>query len=169
MSEFTLTPSESDIRTYRSLTASLWNLLHAGTEVTAAIDACCTAILQFVRELILSQMKIQKADGAHNLVIFNRFIALVNEHCEEHRDMPFYADAVGLTKQHLSTVITAASGRTASSWIDETLLSRIKTLLRHSDLTSAEIADRLNFPAPSHFARFFKRLTGMTPQAYRNG
>ena len=63
----------------------------------------------------------------------------------------------------------AASGRTASSWIDEALLSRIKILLRHSDLTSTEISDRLNFPASSHFARFFKRMTGITPQEYRKG
>ena len=33
--------------------------------------------------------------------------------------------------------------------------------------TCAEISDRLNFPAPSNFTRFFKRLTGLTPQAYR--
>jgi len=30
-----------------------------------------------------------------------------------------------------------------------------------------EIADRLHFPNPSFFSKFFKRETGMTPAEYR--
>ncbi len=167
MSEFTLTLCEEDSSAYLGLTAGLWRLIHARTKAPAAINACCTAILRFVHELTLSRVKVQNTEGSRNIVIFNRFIALVNERCDERRDMPFYADAIGLTKQHLSSIITATSGRTASSWIAEAILSRIKILLRHSDLTSAEISDRLNFSAPSHFARFFKHMTGMTPQEYK--
>ena len=167
MRDFILKTS-GDIRSvYRSLLDSLWGLLHTEICTEAAVDACVMALLQFVREMTLSQMRIQKAEGTHNLVLFNRFIDLVNEYCDEHREVSFYADAIGLTKQYLGSVITAASGKTASTWIDEALLSRIKILLIHSDLTSAEISERLSFPAPSHFARFFKRLTGLTPKEYR--
>ena len=167
MRDFVLRPSGEIFSAFRSLLDSLWELLHCGLHADDAVDACICAILQAVREITLSQMPVQKAEGTRNLVLFNRFIDLVNEHCEEHRDLAYYADVIGLSKQHLGSVVRVTSGRTASSWIDEALLSRMMILLRHSDLTSAEISDRLNFPAPSHFARFFKRLTGMTPKAYR--
>ena len=167
MEDFTIRTSDADRAVFCSLSDSLWALLHAGTLSDEAIRACCESILQYLRALILFQQSRPNVGQTRSLSVFNQFIALINVHCEQHHDVEFYAGEIGLSREHLSKTISAQSGKTASSWIDEALLSRIKILLRHSDLTSAEISDRLNFPAPSHFARFFKRLTGMTPKEYR--
>ena len=35
------------------------------------------------------------------------------------------------------------------------------------DLKNYQISDELNFPNPSFFCKFFKRMTGMTPQEYQ--
>ena len=53
--------------------------------------------------------------------------------------------------------------------IDDAIITRIKVALRHSDKTVSEIADEMCFPNPSFFCKYFKRLTGMTTQAYRAG
>jgi AraC-like DNA-binding protein len=39
--------------------------------------------------------------------------------------------------------------------------------LLHTELPVAEIADRLGFSDASYFVRFFKRLAGTTPRAFR--
>ena len=43
-----------------------------------------------------------------------------------------------------------------------------KERLEHKGVTVNQIADELNFPNPSFFSKFFKRMTGMTPGEYRN-
>lgn len=40
-------------------------------------------------------------------------------------------------------------------------------MLKHSNLLVYEISDELNFANPSFFSKFFKRLTGMSPQEYQ--
>ncbi len=99
--------------------------------------------------------------------IFDRFIQLVNRHCREQRRLTFYADKLCLTERYLGTVVRQTSGITAKEWIDKAVITSAKVLLRHGDLPIVEISDRLHFATPSFFCKYFKRLTGCTPQEYR--
>ena len=53
-------------------------------------------------------------------------------------------------------------------WIQRTTATEAKPLLKHSDMMICEISERLNFPEPTAFNRYFKKQTGVTPLAYRN-
>lgn len=99
--------------------------------------------------------------------IFDRFLQLVNEHCGEQHHIAFYADKVCLTERYLSTVVRQTSGITAKEWIDKAIITKAKVMLRHSNKSVAQIADNLHFPTDSFFCKYFKRLTGCTPQEYR--
>ena len=99
--------------------------------------------------------------------IFDRFLRLVNEHCGEQHHIAFYADKVCLTERYLSTVVRQTSGITAKEWIDKAIITKAKVMLRHSNKSVAQIADNLHFPTDSFFCKYFKRLTGCTPQEYR--
>lgn len=52
-------------------------------------------------------------------------------------------------------------------WVNQAVVLEAKVLLKHSDLLTYQIADELHFPNPSFFSKFFKRMTGMTPQEYQ--
>ncbi|PQA59912.1 helix-turn-helix domain-containing protein [Siphonobacter curvatus] len=73
-----------------------------------------------------------------------------------------------LTPSHLNFLIKKYTGHTALYHINEKILLEAKSLLTHTDLQVSEIADLLQFNEAAYFNRFFKKMTGMTPTAYRD-
>ena len=61
------------------------------------------------------------------------------------------------------------TGRTVMDYINQMLLMEASWLLRNTDETTVQIADRLHFSSQASFCRFFTRLKGLSPKAYRNG
>lgn len=100
--------------------------------------------------------------------LFLRFIRLISKHFNEHRDIAFYADQLCITPTYLSRIVRQVSGRTVIDYIEQMLLMEATWLLLTSNLSVAQIADRLHFAETTTFARFFKRLKGCTPKEYRN-
>lgn len=98
---------------------------------------------------------------------FGKFKKLVNEHCCQHRTIPFYADLLALTPHYLSTLIAKVSGQSVMYWINRATLIQAKALLKSNDMLVCEVAERLNFPSQSAFGSFFKRETGMSPSEYQ--
>ncbi len=115
--------------------------------------------------------KEQPTPSAHRSAndIFDRFLQLVNTHSKQERQLAFYAEKICVTERYLGTVIRQTSGITAKEWIDKAVINNAKVMLRHGNKQIAEIAEALCFPNPSFFCKYFKRLTGCTPQAYRQG
>lgn len=101
--------------------------------------------------------------------IFDRFLQLVNKHSQHERQLAFYAEKICVTERYLGTVIRQTSGITAKEWIDKAVVNYAKVMLRHSNKQITEISEALHFPNPSFFCKYFRRLTGSTPQAYRQG
>lgn len=99
--------------------------------------------------------------------VFTQFISLVNEHAALQHNLGFYADRLCLTTRYMSAEIKEISGRSAKEWIDEALVSAVKVALCHTDKPLKQIVSEMNFPNTSFFGKFFKRLTGTTPQQYR--
>lgn len=132
-------------------------------------------VVQHLITSLLYNFQYLQADCLHNELfhpsrheeLFRRFITLVNEHCKTQRTTAFYADRLCLSPRYLSTVIRNISGRTVIEWVNQAVALEAKVLLKHSDLLTYQIADELNFPNPSFFSKFFKRMTGMTPQEYQ--
>lgn len=100
---------------------------------------------------------------------FLRFQNLVNEYCEQEREVAFYADKLCVTPKYLSEICRKVSNLSASEWISYYTRGVIVKMLDDSSLTLTEISDRMNFYNLSHFSRFVKRTLGMSPSEYRQG
>lgn len=100
--------------------------------------------------------------------IFKEFIALLQEDYSAHRDVSYYADKLYITPKYLSTAVKKASGKSPSDWINEYVAIAAKAMLSSSAQSIDEISLRLNFDSLSLFGKFFKRVTGLSPRAYRN-
>lgn len=100
--------------------------------------------------------------------LFQRFVALVHEHCTEQREVAFYVDRLCISTRYLSTIIRSVAHSTAKEFIDRSVVLEIKMLLGSTELSVQEIAYRLHFPDQSYLGRFFKKHTGMSPTEFRN-
>ena len=78
------------------------------------------------------------------------------------------AEQLRLSPQHLNSISRKVSGKSASELISEQVILEAKRYLLHSDKNVSEIAFSLNFSDPSHFVKYFKKLAGKTPQAFRS-
>lgn len=99
--------------------------------------------------------------------IFDRFISMINERGQSHRDVAYYASRLCISSRYLCSIVREVASEQPKEIIDRHLVMEIKLLLTFSDLSIQQIADRLEFPDQSYMGRFFRRATGMSPLAYR--
>lgn len=99
--------------------------------------------------------------------ICERFIALASEHFREHRDIGFYADKLCVTNKYLSVLLKQETGMTAHEWIEKYVVLYAKGCLSSTSMTIQEISADLDFPSQSVFGKYFKRVEGLSPKAYR--
>ncbi len=100
--------------------------------------------------------------------IFKNFLSLLRENYSSHREVSYYADKLCVTSKYLSSVVKEVSGKSPSDWVDEYVVTAAKAMLSSSNQSIDEISLRLNFASLALFGKFFKRVTGLSPRAYRN-
>ena len=100
--------------------------------------------------------------------LFADFIALVNQHAPQQHHINFYAERLFLSPRYMSTLVKKVSGRAAKEWIDDAIVAHIKIELKHSQKQVGQIADEMNFANTAFFCKYFRRMTGMSPSAYRS-
>lgn len=75
--------------------------------------------------------------------------------------------AVGYSRAYIFKEFKRTTGKTVMAYFTELKIERAKKYLREDELTVKQIAERLSFDTPNYFSKAFKRLTGMTPIAYK--
>ncbi|MBR1462782.1 MAG: AraC family transcriptional regulator [Prevotella sp.] len=165
--DFQIKASQSDLDTTVQILDTLWHLVRQkGYNRQTAASLIAAQMHHY--DGIMRQYANREPDSRNReQTIFDRFIYLVNQYAPMQHHIKFYADKMCLTERYLGTVVRQASGTTAKEWIDRALTTRIEVELRHSDKTIARIAKEMNFPNPSFFCKYFKRMTNTTPFDYR--
>jgi AraC family transcriptional activator of pobA len=92
---------------------------------------------------------------------------LLDQHFHQQRQLGFYAEKLAMTPDRLNDIVKRSTGVTAGHLIRQRVLTEAKRQLVFTNVAIHEIAYDLGFSDPSHFARFFRKQTGTTPQAFR--
>lgn len=100
--------------------------------------------------------------------LLDKFMELLKLNHKRQRDLQFYADKMFISIKHLSSTVKAATGKTASKWIEDYVIIESKALLRSTEMSISQIADEMGFGDQSLFGKYFKRVTGMSPKEYRS-
>ncbi len=109
---------------------------------------------------------LQGNSNSRQYTMYCRFLALLNKHANEQRNVYYYANLMGISSKYLSFVCLSYSQKNASKWIDEAVIQKAKALIIVHRYSFSDTSNALHFPTVSSFSRFFKRVTGMTPKAY---
>ncbi len=96
-----------------------------------------------------------------------RYLALVEQHHREHRPLPFYAEALGVTADHLSRTCRTVARQSALQMLHDRLMLEARRLLAYTPMPVAEVARQLGYDDAAYFSKFFTRHVGNTPSEYR--
>lgn len=96
-----------------------------------------------------------------------KFWNLVGKHCQQHRDVAFYANQLNITPYYLSQITKDFLNDAPKDLINRQVLLEIKSLLVSTEMSIKEIAEELHFNDPSYLCRYFKRQTGVSLSQYR--
>lgn len=164
---FVLHLTDTQRQFIETLHTLLWQTVHDHEMSPQVVLRVVSTIMTYVDHLYALSEKEHTAKRSHEEEIFDRFIALVNQYDPREHKLEFYADKIFLSPRYLDSIVKKISGYTVKDWIDKAIIMEAKVMLKHSDLPVNRIADELNFENYSFFSRYFRRLTGMSPQQYR--
>lgn len=78
------------------------------------------------------------------------------------------AEIVYLNPSYLSRLFKQVTGSNLLHYINEVRIGHAKLLLQENELKIHQIAKRVGYLSAPYFTRFFRRLTNMSPQEYRD-
>lgn len=131
-----------------------------------ALLACATLLaVLFVRGHGEAFSSVRQQGARDTLV--QRYLALVEAHYRSHRPLGKYAEALGVTADHLSRSCRALHRQSALDLLNERRMLEARRLLAYTSQTVAEVAQQLGYEDPAYFSKFFQRSTGSAPSAYR--
>lgn len=92
----------------------------------------------------------------------------IYSHIKDRITIEDLSDELGVSASYLSRLFKKETGDSVSAYIRIQKIEKAKNLLRYSDYSIIDIANRLSFSSQSHFIQQFRELTGITPKKYRD-
>ncbi len=133
------------------------------TVIRAHLEILLTRLLRY-RQHPEAQSTMNNAYQQEKL---EAFLALLENNVTTIRQVAAYAEMMSLSTYQLNSITKNLLGKTVAQLIeDQVLLEAKRHLLATSDQVN-QIAFRLGFEDVSYFIRFFRKLTGHTPEAFR--
>ncbi len=100
-----------------------------------------------------------------------RTIQIIKEYIKEHIfddvSLQQLSEVTGYNPSYLSRFFSEKTGEKLSEYIANQRMEYIKGLMKNTNLSLNDIAEKAGFQSRSYFNRFVKRITGTTPQKYR--
>ena len=137
-----------------------------------SVDECLSldiAVLDWLQVLLacLDQMAIHPTVPTHLDPRLEQALLQIHRHALEFPlDQHQLAASVGFSLIHLTRLFRQHLGKTPMAIYADRRLNEAKRLLVMPDVRVAEASAKLGFPWVSHFSKWFKQQTGLTPSDF---
>ena len=101
--------------------------------------------------------------------ILRQFMQHLHDPSQPYLNVSEYASLFNITSKYFSSVCKRLTGKTANKLISDEIVRSSQIALRDSSKSIKQIAAMMGFKNQSHFGRFFRLQTGISPQQYREG
>ena len=81
--------------------------------------------------------------------------------------MDYYAKQCNMDKSYFYKLFKAWANVTPNEYRNQLRISSAKSMLKNTNLTIYQIAEKTGFIDPYYFSRIFKNKVGITPLRYR--
>jgi AraC-like DNA-binding protein len=98
--------------------------------------------------------------------IVNRAMVFITERYSKPLNLKDLSKALGVSESHLRAIIRKETGENFSSILHKQRIAAAKHLLSEGTFSVKTISNAVGYPYTSFFFKIFKRITGMTPNAY---
>ena len=119
-------------------------------------------ILQLIQYTTTSKLPVNEIDLERNIRL------LINEYYKSKPPLEFYADKLNMSVNTLQRKSKLLFGKSIIEIQNEKILQSIKYLLANTGTPIKEIVFDYNFYDESHFNRYFKKQTGVTPSQFKS-
>lgn len=153
---------------------------HIGLALKAELESGClsgrlygeslaTALAGYLlRRYSTSEQRVQ--DNAGGLPKYKLWSAIeyINDNLENNLTLAELALVVQMSTYHFARLFKQSTGLAPHQYVINCRIERAKILLAERKLSIIEICDLVGFRSQSHFSALFRKLTKMTPKAYRD-
>ncbi len=132
-----------------------------------SLNAETTAILTELFGQLCTEF-LNEDDPIGNNQIYSDIADYVRRNLSQNLKVEDIANAFGYSPKYLSHLFSEVRGTSLKQFIVATKIDTASFYLSDSNRTITEIASEVGFSDMHNFSRTFKRITGLTPSAYRN-
>ena len=132
----------------------------------ADINEALRAVTERLDKAVPAESDEQREHSGSFLV--RQATAYIESHYAEKLTLQDVADACFVSQWHLSKLLNKHTDGNFYDVLNAVRIDAAKRLLRDPSLKIGEIGEKVGYADTAHFARVFKKLTGMSANEYRN-
>jgi signal transduction histidine kinase/AraC-like DNA-binding protein len=117
----------------------------------------------------ISSLALDDALGSSSSPVAKRALGWMLRNYEKPFSRWQLADAVGVSEDHLSRAFHRELGIGVWDFLNRYRIHKAKELLKATSLPVGDIAEKVGYSDQSYFCRVFRKLSGLSPQAFRQG
>jgi len=162
---------EVEAARYQKLHALLANVLHEFDTKQEGYAAMIKAnldifFIEYIRQS-RNREEIEKPKTVYAQERFEEFCLLLEANIGSIKNVSQYAELLNLSAFQLNAITKTSVGKTVSDLINDQIILEAKRYLLATSNQIKDIADLLGYEDVSYFIRFFKKQTGLSPEAFR--